>query len=125
MMKNQKVDPRAAVWFQILLQNFKSVQIHAGQIEKISQVKVRKVYVASHHNQWDEPILDFILISCLQEKAIFFNQPSNIAMKLNDKTCFNVDCNQVCKTSAQDEKSDPVLIFINLDSQGIFSFLLI
>ena len=120
-MKNKEIIPRAATWFNIFLQNFKSIQIHAGQIEKIMQVKTRKVYVASHYNLWDEPILDYVLLSCLRENALFFNQPSNILMKLNGDTCVSSDDKyHASMTSAQDDKSTPVVIFINLDSQGIF-----
>lgn len=119
-MNNKEVDPRAATWAKILQQNFKSVQIHAGQIENTLQVKTRKVYVASHHNLWDEPILDYALISCFQENALFFNQPSDIPMKLNKKTCVvDTDINHVYKPSAEDDGSAPILIFINLDCQGI------
>jgi len=122
-MKNKEIIPRAATWINIFLKNFKSIQIHAGQIEKIMQVKTRKVYVASHHNLWDEPILDYVLLSCLRENALFFNQPSNILMKLNDDICMSGDGKyHASMTSAQDGESAPVVIFINLDSQGIFCF---
>ena len=125
-MKNKEVNSQASNLLNVFLKNFKSIQVHAGQVEKLCEVKTRKVYMASYQNLWDGPILEYVLKNCLQENILFFNQPmdNNILVKLHQNNFANCDD----KISTKDyESASSVLIFINLDTKGFcyFSHLLL
>lgn len=62
-------------WQHILQQLLKTLQVHWGQVEKLSQIDAHKIYVVIHQNKLDVPVLAFTLMVGLQEANIeFLNQ---------------------------------------------------
>nr|CAH0102832.1 unnamed protein product [Daphnia galeata] len=62
-------------WQHILQQRLKTLQVHWGQVEKLSQIDAHKIYVVIHQNKLDIPVLAFTLMVGLQEANIeFLNQ---------------------------------------------------
>ncbi|XP_057380979.1 uncharacterized protein LOC130703565 [Daphnia carinata] len=63
----------------ILLQNFKSLQVHWGQLERLDQMRVPKLYIGICHGKWDAQVLGYTLAVGLHEPIKFLEQntPSN------------------------------------------------
>ena len=62
-------------WQHILQQRLKTLQVHWGQVEKLSQINAHKIYVVIHQNKLDVLVLAFTLMVALQEANIeFLNQ---------------------------------------------------
>ncbi|KAK4022407.1 hypothetical protein OUZ56_007876 [Daphnia magna] len=69
---------------RILLQNFKTLQVHWGQLEQLDQMRVPKLYVGICHGKWDAQILGYTLAVGLHEPIQFLEQydPNNLIAEI-------------------------------------------
>lgn len=96
---------KSPLWHKTLRNIFESVQVHWGQFEKLQESDdVCRVYVINHQNQWDAPIIAYILWAKLQLSVQFMNQ---------------YHCNNTRKTSfnfnSQPKGGNSKVLFINLE----------
>lgn len=100
-------------WHKIFRNIFESVQVHWGQMEKLQETDdVSRVYVISHQNQWDAPIIAYILWAKLNLNVEFINQ-----YQLRDPWLPNFTFN------SQPKGGNSKVLFINLeDTTGMLGF---
>ncbi len=69
----QSLNGIPVAWRNTLMEHFESLQVHWGQIEKLHEITIPKLYVVFHQDKWDLPILAYTLLTGLEERVEFLN----------------------------------------------------
>ena len=98
----------------VLEEHFETIQVHWGQIEKLQQLEVPKLFVANYQNIWDLPILAYSFLCTTQKHTI--KLLNNYDMKISPYLSKVISCDG--DNTFLDE-----LFLLDLPDSGILFFL--